>query len=168
MARRIRPDLFALWPAWIGFPIFGAAVLIVGVQASDGPMVTIGLGLIALNIAIVLDHAYFTTLGVEGDSLVLRSRFGLHEERLPVGSIQRIDAKRYPTTHGGTLSAPNLVARGRADTLKVNTKPYRRADLRDLIVSLRALNPSIELDEYWAAVVDGRDPGSEVVARSRW
>ena len=157
-----------LWPAWIGFPIFGLAVLALGVQASDGPMVAIGVALLALNIAIVLDHAYFTTLAVEGDALVYRSRFGLHEERLPVGAIQRVDAKRYPTTHGGALSAPNLVARGRSDSLRVNTKPYRRDELRQLVVALRALNPSIELDEYWSAVVAGREPGTEAVARSRW
>jgi hypothetical protein len=94
VSRRIRPDLFVLWPAWIGFPLFGIAVLAVGVQASDGTMVAIGLGLLALNVAIVVDHAYFTTLGVENDALVLRSRFGLHHERVPVGAIQRIDAKR--------------------------------------------------------------------------
>jgi hypothetical protein len=168
VARPVRPDLFALWPAWIGFPIFGLAVLVLGVQASDGLMVTIGLGLLAINIAIVLDHAYFTTLGIEHDSLVLRSRFGLQEERLAVGSIQRIDAKRYPTSHGGALSAPNLVARGRGETLRVNTKPYRRDELRDLVIALRAMNPSIELDDYWSAVVDGRDPAGEAVARSRW
>jgi len=165
---RIRPDLFVLWPAWIGFPLFGLAVLILGVQASDATMVVIGLLLLALNIAIVLDHAYFTTLGVEGDALVYRSRFGFNEERLPVGGIQRIDAKRYPTTHGGAMSAPNLVARGRADSLRVNTKPYRRDELRQLVLTLRGMNPSIELDDFWSAVIEGRDPGTEAVARSRW
>lgn len=168
MPRRIRPDLFVLWPAWIGFPIFGLAVLALGVQASDGTMVAIGLALLALNIAIVLDHAYFTTLSVEGDALVYRSRFGLHEERLAVGGIQRIDAKRYPATHGGALSAPNLVARGRTDALRVNTKPYRLDELRQLVACLRAMNPSIELDDYWRAVSEGREPGAEAVARSRW
>ena len=168
MPRRIRPDLFVLWPAWIAFPIFGLAVLALGVQASDGTMVAIGLGLLALNIGIVVDHAYFTTLGIEGDSLVYRSRFSFYEQRLPVGSIQRIDAKRYPTTHGGALSAPNLVARGRTDSLRVNTKPYRDVELRQLVLTLRAMNPSIELDDYWSAVVAGRDPGTEAIARSRW
>lgn len=157
-----------LWPAWIGFPIFGLAVLALGVQASDGTMVAIGIALLAVNIAIVVDHAYFTTLGVEGDSLVFRSRFGFREERLPVGAIQRIDAKRYPTTHGGALSAPNLVARGRAESIRVNTKPYRGEELRELVRGLRSMNPSIELDEYWSAVVEGRDPGAEAIARSRW
>ena len=168
MNSRIRPDLFALWPAWIGFPLFSLAVLALGVQASDRTMLFIGLGLLALNVAIVLDHAYFTTVGIEDDCLVYRSRFGFQQERLPVGSIQRIDAKRYPTTHGGALSAPNLVARGRGETLRVNTKPYRREELRRLVVAVRALNPSVELDEYWSAVVAGRDPSTEAVARSRW
>ncbi|OLC53505.1 MAG: hypothetical protein AUH85_14135 [Chloroflexi bacterium 13_1_40CM_4_68_4] len=168
MTGRIRPDLFVLWPAWISFPIFGLAVLTLGVQASDGTMIAIGLFLLALNIAIVVDHAYFTTLGVEGDALVFRSRFGFREERLSVGGIQRIDAKRYPTTHGGAMSAPNLVARGRADSLRVNTKPYRREELRRLVLTLRAMNPAIELDDYWSAVVEGRDPETETVARSRW
>src|SRR5437868_9374825 len=144
VATRIRPDLFVLWPAWIGFPIFGLAVLGLGVQASDGPMVAIGVALLALNIAIVVDHAYFTELSIERDTLVYRSRFGLHQERLPVGAIQRIDAKRYPTTHGGALSAPNLVARGRSDSLRVNAKPYRRKELGQLLAALRGLNPSIE------------------------
>jgi len=168
MPDRIRPDLFALWPAWIGFPIFGSAVLALGVQASDTALVAVGLALLALNVAIVLDHAYFTTLAIEGDAIVSRSRFGLREERIPVGAIQRIDAKRYPTTHGGALSAPNLVVRGRSETLRVNTKPYRMRELRALVAALRAANPAIAMDEFWTAVLEGREPRPGSVAESRW
>lgn len=168
MPDRIRPDLFALWPAWIGFPVFGLAVLVLGVQATDPAMVAIGLGLLVLNVAIVVDHAYFTTLALEGDALVSRSRFGLHVERVALGAIQRIDAKRYPTSHGGALSAPNLVVRGRAETIRVNTKPYRMPELKALVLALRAANPAIAIDEFWSAVIDGRDPRSGSVAESRW
>lgn len=168
MRVRIRPDLFVLWPAWIGLPIFGLAVLGFGVQSGDPALVAIGVLLLLLNIGIVLDHACFTTLSVEEGALVYRARFGTHEERVPVGSIQRIDAKRYPTSHGGALSAPNLVVRGRATTIKVNTTPYRAADLRALVETLQGLNRSIQLDDYWTDVVAGRAPESGRVARSRW
>ena len=168
MPARVRPDLFTLWPAWIGLPIFGSAVLALGVQASDTALVGIGLALLLVNIAIVLDHAYFTTLAIEDDALVSRSRFGLREERVPIGAIQRIDAKRYPTSHGGALSAPNLVVRGRTETVRMNTKPYRMRELRALVVALRAANPAIALDEFWTAVLEGRDPRPGSVAESRW
>ena len=44
---------------------------------------------------------YFTTLGIEEDELVYRSWLGLRQQAVPVGSIQRIDAKRYSGAHGG-------------------------------------------------------------------
>jgi hypothetical protein len=168
MPSRVRPDLFALWPVWVAFPIFGLAVLVLGVQASDIAMLAIGLILLMINIAIVLDHAYFTTLWVEGDTLVFRSHFGLRHQRVPIGSIQRIDAKRYPTTHGGALSAPNLVVRGRTSAIRVNTKPYRMAELRALVETLRGLNRTIELDDFWTAVVEGREAETRALPRSRW
>ncbi len=168
MPRRIRPDLFVLWPAWAAFPIFGLAVLALGVQASDATMLAIGLLLLAINVGMVVDHAYFTTLSIEDDALVHRSHFGLHEDRVPVGAIQRIDAKRYPATHSGALSAPNLVVRGSTSSVRVNTKPYRMSELRSLVEGLRGLNPAIELDEFWDAVVAGRDPYTRAIPRSRW
>ena len=168
VTRRVRPDLFVLWPTWAALPVFGLAVLALGVQASDPALLAIGLLLIAINVAIVLDHAYFTTLSIDGDALRFRSRFGLRDERVPVGSIQRVDAKRYPTTHSGALSAPNLVVRGRSSSIRVNTKPYRMRELRSLVEALRALNPAIELDDFWSAVVAGADPAAQPVARSRW
>ncbi len=168
MPRRIRPDLFVLWPTWVAFPIFGLGVLVLGVQSSDAGLLAIGVLLLAINVGMVLDHAYFTTLSIEGDALVFRSRLGLHEDSVPIGAIQRVDAKRYPTTHSGALSAPNLVVRGRDSTIRVNTKPYRRSELRALVEALRGLNPAIELDEFWAAIVAGRDPGAQAVPRSRW
>ena len=39
-------------------------------------------------------------------------------ERVPIGGLQRIDAKRYPGAHSG-VSAPHFVARGRDTTVKV-------------------------------------------------
>ncbi len=168
MTRPIRPDLFVLWPAWAVFPIFGLAVLVLGVQGNDASMLGIGLGLLLINIAIVIDHAYFTTLSLEDATVVFRSHLGMSESRVPVGSIQRIDAKRYPTTHSGALSAPNLVLRGRQSTIRVNTKPYRLSELRSFVETLRSMNPAIELDDYWSALLAGREPSAQPIARSRW
>jgi hypothetical protein len=168
MGPRIRPDLFALWPIWAAFPAFGLAVLALGVQASDGSMLAVGLALLAINVGIVVDHAYFTSLSLDGAALVFRSHFGLRRDVVPIGSIQRIDAKRYPGSHSGGLSAPNLVVRGRTSTIRVNTKPYRLAELRALVQTLRGLNRAIELDEFWTAVIEGREPLGSAVPRSRW
>ena len=104
-----RPDLALLWPSFTFFPLAALGVLLFGTLAGDPVMVVIGLGLLAVNIAIVANQAYFTTLGVEGDELVFRTNFGLQEERVPLGALQRIDAKRYPGAHSG-LSAPFFVA----------------------------------------------------------
>lgn len=165
----VRPSFARLWPAWGAFPLVGLAVVFLGVQGVDATMVAIGLGILAGNLVIVVDYAYFTTLRVDGDLVVFRSHFGLQEDRVPIGAIQRIDAKRYPAAHSG-VSAPNLVVRGRASTVKVNIKPYRLHDLRALVARLQALNPTIRLDAFWSTVAEGRDPAAEsrTVPRSRW
>lgn len=158
-----------LWPTWAAFPFFGIAILALGVFSADGLMLAIGTALLLLNALLVVDHLYTTTLAVEDDALVFRSHFGFQVDRVPIGAIQRIDAKRYPAAHSG-VSAPNLVVRGRSSTLKVNIKPYRLEDMRQVIDGLRALNPRIELDAFWTAVAEGRDPlrEREPVPRSRW
>lgn len=169
MTRLVRPDLLQLWPAWAAFPIVALAVLALGLAVGDGILMSVGLALLIASIVLVVDYLYFTTLGVEGDLLVFRTHFGLQQERVPVGAIQRIDAKRYPAAHSG-VSAPNFVVRGRASMLKVNTRPYRLTDLRALSQTLRGLNPAIQFDAFWSAVLEGRDPEREAqrVPRSRW
>ena len=97
----IRPDLALLWPSFTFFPLAALAVLFFGVGGGDPVMIVIGLLLLAVNILIVVNQAYFTTLAIEGDALVFRTNFGLREERVPIGSLQRIDAKRYPGAHSG-------------------------------------------------------------------
>src|SRR5437773_2381661 len=97
----IRPDLGLLWPSFTFFPLAALAVLVFGAAGSDPVMIVIGLLLLAVNIAIVANQAYFTTLDIEGDAVVFRTNFGLHEERVPIGALQRIDAKRYPGAHSG-------------------------------------------------------------------
>jgi hypothetical protein len=167
--RVVRPDMLLLWPTWAAFPLFGIAILALGVFGDDNVMRGIGTGLLLFNLLLVIDYAYFTTLSIQDDSLVFRSHFGLQDDRVSVGAIQRIDAKRYPAAHSG-VSAPNLVVRGRSNTLKVNIKPYRLAELRELVATLRASNHAIQLDAFWAAVSAGRDPVREAQAipRSRW
>lgn len=167
--RTIRPDLRMIWPAYTLFPLVGLGVLVVGVAGGDVVMMTIGLGLLAVNFATVLDYAYFTELGIEGDELVHRTLFGRQVQRVPVGSIQRIDAKRYPGAHSA-VSAPYFVARGRTSTLKVNSKPYRLEDFATLIALLRGLNGRVELDPFWSRVAAGEDASKEVALtpRSRW
>src|ERR1043165_7454955 len=120
-----------MWPAYTFFPPPGLAVLVGGVNGHDGPMTATGIGLLALNALIVLNYAYFTELRIEGDELVYRTLFGTHTESVAIGSLQRIDAKRYPGAHSG-VSAPHFVARGRASTVKVNTKSYRLRDFAQL------------------------------------
>jgi hypothetical protein len=128
----IRPDLALLWPSYTLFPLAAVGVLVFGAAGGDPVMVGIGLGLLATNALIVLNQAYFTTLAIESDELVFRTNFGTKEERVAIGALQRIDAKRYPGAHSG-VSAPFFVARGRDSTVKVNTKAYRLAAFAPLI-----------------------------------
>lgn len=162
----IRPSLALLWPSYTFFPLAALGVLVFGSAGGDAVMVTIGLGLLAINAAIVIDQAYFTTLAVEGDELVYRTNFHLKEERVPIGALQRIDAKRYPGAHSG-VSAPYFVARGRSSTVKVNTKPYRLASFVPLIAVLRQANARVELDPFWSRVAAGEDVSKEIALTPR-
>jgi hypothetical protein len=157
----IRPDLALLWPSFTFFPLAALAVLFFGVGGGDPVMIVIGLLLLAVNILIVVNQAYFTTLAIEGDALVFRTNFGLREERVPIGSLQRIDAKRYPGAHSG-VSAPFFVARGRDSTVKVNTKPYRLRSFTPLIALLRQANSHVDLDPFWSRVAAGEDVSKEI------
>lgn len=167
--RAIRPDLRLLWPSYTLFPLVGLGILAVGVTGGDPVMVTIGLGLLAFNVGMVLNHAYFTELVVENEWLVHRTNFGTQVQRVAIGSIQRVDAKRYPGAHSG-VSAPHFVARGRASTLKVNTKPYQLAHFRELLALLRRTNSHLELDPFWEKVASGDDVSKEIALtpKSRW
>ncbi len=167
--RPIRPDLALLWPTYTFFPLAAVGVLVFGASGRDPVMVVIGLGLLAVNALVVVNQAYFTTLAIESDELVFRTNFGMKEERVPVGSLQRIDAKRYPGAHSG-VSAPFFVARGRGSTVKVNTKPYRLASFVPLIALLRQANTRVELDGFWDRVAQGQDVSKEIALtpRSRW
>ncbi len=157
----IRPDLALLWPSFTFFPLAALAVLVFGVGGGDPVMVVIGLLLLAVNLLIVVNQAYYTTLAIEGDALVFRTNFGLHEERVAIASIQRIDAKRYPGAHSG-VSAPFFVARGRDSTVKVNTKPYRLRSFTPFIGQLRQANSRVELDGFWSRVAAGEDVSKEI------
>jgi hypothetical protein len=165
----LRPDLSMLWPTFTFFPLAALTVLVFGASSRDPVMVVIGLLLLAVNILIVVNQAYFTTLAIQGDALVFRTNFGLHEERVAIGSLQRIDAKRYPGAHSG-VSAPFFVARGRDSTVKVNTKPYRIRSFAPFIAVLRQANSHVELDPFWSRVADGQDVSKEIslTPRSRW
>ena len=167
--RAIRPDIRLLWPSYTLFPLVGLGILAVGATGGDPVMVTIGLGLLAFNVGMVLNHIYFTELAVENEWLVHRTNFGMQVQRVAIGSIQRIDAKRYPGAHSG-VSAPHFVARGRASTLKVNTKPYQLADFRELLALLRRTNSHLELDPFWQKVATGDDVSKEIALtpKSRW
>ena len=158
---QVRPDLALLWPSFTFFPLAALAVLVFGASSGDPVMVVIGLLLLAVNILIVVNQACFTTLALEGDAVVFRTNFGLHEERVPIGSLQRIDAKRYPGAHSG-VSAPFFVARGRNSTVKVNTKPYRLRSFVPLITVLRQTNSHVELDPFWSRVAAGEDVSKEI------
>jgi hypothetical protein len=166
---QVRPDLGLLWPSFTFFPLAALAVLVFGAGGSDPVMIGIGLLLLAVNVLIVVNQAYFTTLAIEADALVFRTNFGLHEERVAIGSLQRIDAKRYPGGHSG-LSAPFFVARGGDSTVKVNTKPYRLRSFTPFIAALRHANSRVELDPFWSRVAAGEDVSKEVslTPRSRW
>ena len=165
----VRPDLSLLWPSYTLFPLAALAVVVVGVAGGDGAIVTIGIALLALNAFTILNYAYFTEVRIAGDELVYRTLFGTHRESVPIGSLQRIDAKRYPGAHSG-VSAPHFVARGRAATVKVNTKAYRLRDFAALIATLRVANARVELDPFWSRVANGEDVTKEVALtpRSRW
>jgi hypothetical protein len=167
--RTTRPHPALLWPAYTLFPLAGFLVLIFGSAGHDGGLMAIGIGLLAINGAIVVNHLYFTTLGIDGDELVYRSWLGLQRQSVPIGSIQRIDAKRYAGAHGGA-SAPYFLARGRSETVRVNSKPYRLRDLASLIETLRAANPRVEVDAFWERVSRGEDVSKEVepTARARF
>ena len=162
----VRPYLPLLWPSYTLFPLAGLAVLVVGVAGREAAMIAIGVGIIALNAATVLNYAYFTQLTIDGDQLVYRTFFGTHREVVPIGAVQRIDAKRYPGAHSG-VSAPHFVARGRDSTVKVNTKPYRLADFAALISVLRTANARMELDPFWTRVANGEDVTKEVALTPR-
>ena len=157
----VRPDLALLWPSYTLFPLAGLAILFFGANGGDSVMVVIGLVLLAANAAIVVNYAYFTTLGVEGGELVYRTNFGTRVDRVPLGGLQRIDAKRYPGAHSG-VSAPFFVARGRDSTVKLNTKPFRLRDFAPLIAVVRSANTRVELDPFWARVAAGEDPSKEI------
>src|SRR5437773_1403392 len=142
----------------------GRASLAAAGQCDTGrgsTMVIIGLLLLAANAAIVINYAYFTKLAVEEGELVYRTDFGTRVDRVPLGGLQRIDAKRYPGAHSG-VSAPFFVARGRDSTVKVNTKPYRLRDFATLIGLVRSANARVELDPFWARVAAGEDPSKEI------
>src|SRR5213594_5209455 len=164
----IRPNLALLWPSYTLFPLAGLAILVFGASSGDSTMVLIGLLLLAANAAIVINYAYFTKLAVEEGELVYRTNFGTRVDRVPLGGLQRIDAKRYPGAHSG-VSAPFLLARGRDSTVKVNTKPYRLRDFTPLIGQVRAVNARVVLDPFWARVAAGEDPSkeAELTPRSR-
>ena len=157
----VRPNLALLWPSYTFFPLAGIGILVFGASGGDATMVIIGLLLLAANAAIVINYAYFTKLAVEGDELVYRTNFGMRVDRVPLGGLQRIDAKRYPGAHSG-VSAPFFVARGRDSTVKVNTKPYRLRDFTALIGLVRSANARVELDPFWARVAAGEDPSKEI------
>ena len=162
----IRPSFSAIWPSFSLFPLAGLAVLVFGLAGHDQVMGVIGVGLLAANLGIVLNYAYFTTLAIEGDELVYRTLFGSHVERVPLGAIQRIDAKRYPAAHSG-VSAPHFVARGPDTSVRVNTKPYRLAQFVPLIATLRGMNGRVELDSFWLAVSRGEDVSKDIAIARR-
>ena len=161
--------MLILWPSYTLFPLAGLSVLVFGSAGRDGVMVAIGSALLAVNALVVLNYLYFTDLRIQGDELVYRTMFGTHRESVPIGALQRIDAKRYPGGHSG-VSAPHFVARGRLSTVKVNTKPYRLRDFVVLIALIRTANARVELDPFWSRVASGEDVTKEVALtpRGRW
>jgi hypothetical protein len=150
-----------LWPTYTLFPLAALSILVFGAAGGDPAMSAIGIVLLAVNAAFVVNQLYATSVGVEGDELVHRSWFGLLEGRVPIGSVQRIDAKRYAGGHGG-WSAPHFVARGRDEVVRVNTKAYRLADFVPLLEIIRSANPRVELDDFWSRVASGEDVSKEV------
>ncbi|MBI2773837.1 MAG: hypothetical protein HYX56_05025 [Chloroflexi bacterium] len=164
--RSVRPDPLLLWPAYTLFPLAGLLILFFAAAGRGDPALTvIGIALLALNGAIVVNHLYFTSLGIEGNDLVHRSWL-VREQRVGLGSLQRVDAKRYAGAHGG-VSAPNLVARGRDAVVRVNTKPYRLHDIASLIGEVRAINPRVEIDDFWTQVQRGEVVSKETAVTPR-
>ena len=159
--KSVRPDPLLLWPAYTLFPLAGLSILVFGASAGDLAMAVIGIALLALNAVFVVNQLYATSVGVDRDELVYRSWFGLAEARVPIGSVQRVDAKRYAGGHDG-WSAPHFVARGREEVVRVNTKAYRLADFVPLLALIRSANPRVELDEFWTRVARGEDVSKEV------
>ncbi|MEK6620626.1 MAG: hypothetical protein AABZ26_06615, partial [Chloroflexota bacterium] len=160
--KSVRPDPLLLWPAYTLFPLAGLSILVFGASAGgDAAMSAIGIALLALNAVFVVNQLYATSVGVDRDELVYRTWFGLVEARVPVGSVQRVDAKRYAGGHGG-WSAPHFVARGREEVVRVNTKAYRLADFVPLLALIRSANPRGELDDFWTRVARGEDVSKEV------
>ncbi|MBM4420852.1 MAG: hypothetical protein FJ034_04570 [Chloroflexi bacterium] len=159
--RPIRPSLGAIWPSFTLFPLPGVAVVLMGSAVGDGSLVAIGALVLLTNLGIVLNYTHFTSLAVEGGDLVYRTMLGMHEERVPLGALQRIDAKRYAGAHAG-VSAPHFVARGRESTVKVNTKPFRLSDFAPLLATLRGVNARIEMDPFWLAVANGEPVSKDV------
>lgn len=159
--RVLRPDPLLLWPTYTLFPLAALSILVFGAAGGDAAMGVIGIALLALNAAFVVNQLYATSVAVDRDELVYKTWFGLVEGRVPVGSIQRIDAKRYAGGHGG-WSAPHFVARGRDDVVRVNTKAYRLADFVPLLDLIRSANPRVELDDFWTRVARGDDVSKEV------
>ncbi len=168
-SKPVRPDPGLLWPAYTLFPLAGLLILVFGATGHDTALTVIGIGLLAVNAATVVNQLYFTTLAVEDDELTHRTWLGLQQQSVAIGSIQRISAKRYAGAHGG-VSAPHLLVRGRETNLRVNTKPYRLREIAALIELVRAVNPRVELDDFWTRVGRGEDVSKEVepTARARF
>lgn len=159
--RAVRPDPLLLWPTYTLFPLAALSILVFGTAGGDPAMTVIGIALLALNAVFVVNQLYATSVTVEGDEIVHSSWFGLAGSRVSLGSVQRIDAKRYAGGHGG-WSAPHFVARGRDEVLRVNTKAYRLRDFIPLLEHIRATNPRVELDDFWARVARGEEVSKEV------
>src|SRR3989475_8579781 len=150
-----------LWPSYTLFPLVGLAILVLGASGRDSVMVVIGLLLLAANAGIVINYAYFTKVAIEDGDLVYRTNFGTRVDRVPLGGLQRIDAKRYPGAHSG-VSAPFFVARGRDSTGKVNTKPYRLRRFAPLIALLRQATSLVAHDPFWSRPT-ARENGAEEI-----
>jgi len=162
----VRPDPLLLWPTYTLFPLAAFSILVFGAAGGDPAMSAIGIALLAVNAAFVVNQLYGTSVGVEGDEIVHRSWFGLTGSRVPLGAVQRIDAKRYAGGHGG-WSAPHFVVRGRDEVVRVNTKAYRLAAFVPLLTHIRSANPRVELDDFWSRVARGEDVSKEVTVTPR-
>src|SRR5919204_452235 len=145
--RRIRPDLFVLWPAWIGFPIFGLAVLALGVQASDGTMVAIGIALLAVNIALSNRSApyWLNALTAEDEPVAIvtatRMEFGPAAELLDAAERRGLGAAAF--------DAAGFSAAGLALASIQTITPDALAEESTTILDVR------ELDEWTSGHVPG-------------
>lgn len=162
----VRPDPLLLWPTYTLFPLAALSILLFGAAGGDPAMSAIGIGLLAVNAVFVVNQLYGTWVGIDGDEIVHQTWFGLGGSRVPVGAVQRIDAKRYAGGHGG-WSAPHFVIRGREDVIRVNTKAYRLAAFVPLLALIRSANPRVELDDFWSRVERGEDVSKEVTVTPR-